>query len=72
YFRCVRTLLDRYCAMPTLAHSTFPESSFRRNARMMVKDRGLPASPGGHCTHHHVELIQRVTEDWTLHVPIFP
>ncbi|CAM9101090.1 unnamed protein product, partial [Hapterophycus canaliculatus] len=39
---------------------------------MMVKNRGLPASLGGHYNQYLVELIQRATADWDPSRPAFP
>lgn len=39
---------------------------------MMVKNRGLPESLGGHYNQYLVELIQRATTDWDPSCPVFP
>ncbi|CAM9365309.1 unnamed protein product, partial [Hapterophycus canaliculatus] len=72
YHRYLRTLLACYCASPALAHSVLLEFNFRWNVKMMVKNRGLPESLGGHYNQYLVELIQRATADWDPSCPVFP
>lgn len=72
YHRYLRTLLACYCASLALAHSVLLEFNFRWNVNMMVKNRGLPASLGGHYNQYLIELIQRATADWDPSCPVFP
>ncbi|CAN0574022.1 unnamed protein product [Ectocarpus sp. 12 AP-2014] len=39
---------------------------------MMVKNRGLPAAPGGHYNKYLGKLIQQTTADWEPSCPIPP
>jgi hypothetical protein len=67
----MRNIKAGYNMSPRLLHSLLLPYNFRRNLRMQIKHRGLPAEYAGFYAQHIVEDLQELTAGW-FETPLYP